>query len=219
MPPFPAQADTILRRIGLFRPTRTFAQYLSHVVKACILLHQPTDWMSPAIKSVARGLASAQDLSFQFQNYVFADDLLKLAKSVKLDNDFGLVCFFSSLLLLRVPSEALLMRRSDDSDKITEPPPRKHKILVAVRAVKGAPLFVAKLAWRKNMRHGCILRRPCLCDEKAPMARTLFPVHQIWPRIEQRALPIPDIPIDREFLQQITTDQFGPGGDSECGQI
>ena len=188
-PTSPAQADTILKRSGLFRPTRTFAQYLAHVMKACILLHQPTGWMSPAIKSAARGLAAAQDLAFQFQNYISADDLLKLIKSAKMENDFGLVCFFSFLLLLRVPSDSLLMRRADDSGKITEFSPQKHKILVGVLTVKGTPLFVAKFAWRKNMRHGCILRQPCLCGEKAPLARAHCPVHQIWPRIGQRALP------------------------------
>ena len=39
------------------------------------------------------------------------------------------------------------------------------------------------------MRHGCILRRPCLCDEKSPLARVLCPIHTIWPRIERRILP------------------------------
>ena len=119
-PPFPTQADTIAKWSGLFRHGRTFTQYLAHVAKSCILLHHPTDWMSPAIKSVARGLEAAHDLSFKFQNYIFTDVLLKLIKSAKLDNDFGLSCFFSFLLPLRVPSEALLMRRADDSDRITE---------------------------------------------------------------------------------------------------
>ena len=154
-----------------FRTGRTFAQYLAHVMKACILPQQPTDWMSPAIKSVARGLESAQNLPFEFQNYIPAGDLLTIVKSAKLDNDFGLVCFFSFPLLLRVPSETLLMRRVGDSGRITKFPPQKSKILVCVRTVKGTPLFAAKFSWRKNMRHGCILRRPCLCDEKSPLAR------------------------------------------------
>ena len=187
--PFPAQTDTVLKWSGLFRPARTFKQYLAHVTKACILLHQPTGWLTPAIKSVARGLAAAQDVSFQFQNYIFAEDLLKLIKTVKLDNDFGMVCFFAFLPLLRIPSEALLMRRAGDSDSITDFPPQKHKILAGIRAVKGTPLFVAKFAWRNNMRRGCILRRPCLCGEKESLARALCPIHQVWHRMAQRTRP------------------------------
>ena len=138
----------MLKWSGIFRPARTFKQYLAHLAKACILIHQPTDWVTPAIRSVARGLAAAQDSSFQFQNYIFAEDLLKLIKSAKLDNDFGFVCFFAFLPLLRIQSDALLMRMADDSDAITEFRPRKHKVLVGIRIVKGAPLFIAKFAWR-----------------------------------------------------------------------
>ena len=77
-PGFPAQPDTVRLWSFLFRPGRAFRLYLSHLMKATtILLHQPTDWMSPDIRSVARGLANAQDVSFRFQNYMFAVDLLR----------------------------------------------------------------------------------------------------------------------------------------------
>ena len=37
-----------------------------------------------------------------------------------------------------------------------------------------------------NIRHGCILRRPCLCSDLNVLARTLCPVHMIWPRVIER---------------------------------
>ena len=43
-------------------------------------------------------------------------------------------------------------------------------------------MLLAKFAWRKNMRRGCILRRPCLCGEPEPPARVLCPIHRIWPQ-------------------------------------
>ena len=170
-PPFPVQTDSVLKWSGLFRPTRTFKQYLAHLMKACILLHQPTDWVTPAIRSVARGLAAAQDFSFQFQNYIFAEDLLKLIKTVKLDNEFGWVCFFAFLLLLRIPSEALLMRMADDSDDITEFRPQKTQDFGGRPDYKGCPplcgqVFVAqKYAPRMHSPPAVHLRRERISRE------------------------------------------------------
>ena len=36
------------------------------------------------------------------------------------------------------------------------------------------------------MKHGCILRRPCLFLGGLPLARAICPVHQIWHRISHR---------------------------------
>ena len=82
----------------MFKPGRTFSLYVSHLVKAAILMHDGTDWMCPAIRSVARGLANAQNLSFRFQNYMFALDLLRLLRFVKLSTDLGIAAFMSFLL-------------------------------------------------------------------------------------------------------------------------
>ena len=105
---FAIQVDTVLLRSAMFKPGRTFAQYISHIMKAAILMRESTDWMWPAIRSVARGLANAQNLSFKFQNYVFASDLLRLLKFAKLSTELGKEAFLSFALLLRVPSETLL---------------------------------------------------------------------------------------------------------------
>ena len=202
-PALPVQSDTVLLWSGLFRPGRTYSQYLAHVMKASILLRHPTDWITPDVRSVAKGLANAQDLSFKFQNYMFAADLLRLITSVKLDNEFGLACFMSFLLLLRVPSETLLMRKADNSDFSTEFPPQDQKILVGVRMVAGRPLFIAKFSWRKNLKHGCILRRPCLCDESSNLTRLLCPVHKLWPRMSR------NIPVRGLIFPSLTASSFG----------
>ena len=102
--------DTVLLRIALFRPGRTFAQYIAHVMKAAILIRRPTDWLAPSVRSVPRGLRNAQNLSFKFQNYLMADDLLRLLHVSNLSTEFGQAAFFSFLFLLRVPSETLWMR-------------------------------------------------------------------------------------------------------------
>ena len=184
--PFPVMTDTILLWSALFNPGRSFAQYIAHVMKACILLHQPTDWLDPAVRSVSRGLKNAQDLSFKFQNYLMAADLLRLLQVSNLNTEFGQAAFFSFLFILRVPSETLWMRKASPSDRLTEFYPQDHKVLVGIRIIDGQEFLLAKFAWRKNMKHGCIVRRPCLCHDGLPLARAVCPVHRIWHRISSR---------------------------------
>ena len=120
--PFAVASDTVLLRVGLFRPWVTFGIYLSHLMKASILLRQPTDWLTAEVRSVSSGLRNAHVVSFRFPNFMFPPDLLRLVRTVKLSSDFGQSAFLSFLLLLRVPSETLQLRKADNSDLITEFP-------------------------------------------------------------------------------------------------
>ena len=185
-PPFPVDADAILLWSGLFRPGKTFGLYLPHVMKAAILLRYPTGLLTPAVRAAARGLRKAAGSSFKSENYIIASDLLVLTRQVKLASEFGQAAFFADLFLLRVPSEALQMRMADSSGAITEFAPQKLKVLAGARTIKGADVMVAKFPWRKNVRRGCILRRPCICGESTTMARVLCPVHCVWPLIRDR---------------------------------
>ena len=171
-------------------------------MKASILLRQPTDWMTPAVKSVSKGLRNAQDLSFTFQNYMMAADLLRLLQVSNLSSEFGQAAFFSYLFLLRVPSETLWMRKASSSDRLTEFSPQKHKVLVGMRTIGGQDFLLAKFGWRKNMKHGCILRRPCLCHDSMPLARAICPVHLIWPRISDR------VPTDGLLFPSFSAGKF-----------
>ena len=108
--PFPVMTDAILFRSSLFRAGRTFPQYISHVAMAAL---------TPDVRSVARGLRGAHHFPFKFQNYLAADDLIRLMKVSNLSSEFGqsAFCFFCFLFLLRAPSDALWMRRADFPDR------------------------------------------------------------------------------------------------------
>lgn len=188
-PVSPVQHETVRLWSCLFRPGRTFSQYLSHLMKAPILLHQPTDWLSPKIRSVARGLANAQDISFRFQNYMFADELLRLIKFAKLPTELGQAAFLSVLGLLRVPSETLMIQLACGSDLLTDFSPHDTKILAGIRAIQGSGMLLIKFSRRKNIKRGCIPRRPFLCDEPSTLARIFCPAHKLWPLIRARCRP------------------------------
>ena len=114
---------------------------------------------------------------------MMASDLLILIRDVKLDNEFGLAAFMLSLLVLRAPSETLAMRLVADSDFLAEFAPQERKYLAGIRIFKGEPLLLVKFEWRENLPHGCILRRPWLCNENSETARALCPIHMLWPRM------------------------------------
>ena len=41
-------------------------------------------------------------------------------------------------------------------------------------------MLAAKSPWRKNIKNGCITRRPCLCDGERALAQAVRPAHRIW---------------------------------------
>ena len=140
-PSFLAQAEKILLRIALFRPGQTSGQYLTRVAKASIPTRRPTGGLTPVVRTVAKGLAKPQGISFRFHNYIIAPDFLNVIRAVKFNNEFGLDAFVPFLLVLRAPSEALMMRRSSDTDMLSQFTPQERKVLAGIRIFQGEPLF------------------------------------------------------------------------------
>ena len=185
-PAFPPTTDTVQLWSATFKPGGTFSDYLAHLQKASVLLDHPLDWLTPAIRTMAKGLKKAQDLSFKFPNFIQTNDLLTLLRWVKLDSPEGQAYFLSFLFALRVPSETLRLTRAFSDDRITEFVPQTDKALIGIRTYETTSVLVIKFAYRKNIRNGCILMRPCLCKADSTLAHDLCPVHRIWPHIRDR---------------------------------
>ena len=69
-PFFPVAEETVKLRPATFNPGKTFIMYLAHLQKAFFLLNIPTDWLSPAILTIAAGLSNVQVRSIQFPNLI-----------------------------------------------------------------------------------------------------------------------------------------------------
>ena len=147
-----------------------------------------TRWDSAIVRSISRGLENSQDRSFAFPNFFFSKDLTALLDHEGPDSPFFQVAYMSYLFSLRVPSEALTMKRAFRDDPLTEFVPQTDKVLIGIRTYEATDLLVVKFAYRKNIRGGCVLFRPCICAEPDCRARTLCPLHAIWPRIRDRTL-------------------------------
>ena len=153
------------------------------------LIGVPTDWNTSAVSAVAKGLRKAQNLSFQFENYIFRAGLIRFLQHEALQSEFGFLCYLSFLFLVQVRSEGLPIRRASLMEPLLEGVPQRFQALMGIRDVAGSSRLILKLSTRKNSRYGSILMRPCFCHGSVLVPGSLCPVHAVWPIIRERVLP------------------------------
>ena len=187
---FPPVAETVLRWSTVFSPGRTFAQYISHLAKACQLLNLPNSWLTPAVRAVSRGLANAQDLSFRFDNFIQRDLFVRMMNFESLRTETGRLFYIAYLFLLRVPSEGLPCIRAEATDILTTKSPQVHQAILGCRMIGEEPRLILKLKRRKLNKAGAIMMRPCFCDSRNAMVPSgLCPIHDFWPLVQKNNLP------------------------------
>ena len=178
--PFPVTPCSARRWGAVFHPGKTFAQYSAHLRKSCILLRFPNDWFNEEIKTISRGLRNAQDRSFVFPNFLMSSDLLRITKYEWRFAPMAILAYLSYLFSLRVPSETLRLEKAARHDKLLTFEPQQEKALIGPATLNQTPVLVIKFRFRKNIRGGRILIRPCLCAGARSDARALCPVHGFW---------------------------------------
>ena len=149
----------------------------------------PTDWLTPKVRHVAKGLKKSHGHSFRFSNFIRSSLLIQLIHHETIQSEFAQAAFLSFLFALRVPSETLQLRRAFRDDQLLAFSPQTKKALICTAVVGGATFLVTKFSWRKNMAGGCILRRPCFCSLGRRHATSLFPLHSFWAEIRRRVAP------------------------------
>ena len=151
------------------------------------MLNLPTDWLSPAILTIAAGLSNAKVRSPQFHNLIRCNDLVQLLRFPPLRGEFGQLAYMSDIFSLRVPSETLQLVRAFSNDQIAEYKKQDTNSLIGVRTYNATAIHVVKFSFRGNIRNGCILERPCICqDVNKSSTRDWCPVRAVWPYIQKR---------------------------------
>ena len=74
--PFPPSEETVRDWIIIFKPGRTYENYIQHLKKAWFLLELDTKWDSQAVRTIANGLENSQGRSFAFPNFIFSKDMI-----------------------------------------------------------------------------------------------------------------------------------------------
>ena len=201
-PFMPPTQDTVLMWSNIFAPGRTFRNYLGHLKKGCMLAGTDLGWFTPAVKAASDGLRRAKRGQFAFPNFLFTNDLFFIISNLGWERMFCQLIFITFLFSLRVPSEALLLRRAFADDPISEFVSQDEKALIGVRSFRGTDTLIIKLSWRKNLDGGCILKRTCLCNLGSKVGDRICPPHRIWPLIRDR------VPAGELIFDQYTKNNF-----------
>ena len=186
--PLPPAEETVLRWSSVFNDTATFGNYVPHLRSACFFLRQSTDWLTPSVRHVSKGLKKSQNKSFKFANFIRSRLLARIIQHESSRSEFAQAAFIAFLFSFRVPSEALLLRRNYADDPLSLFSPQEEKAIMGVVAEGNESFLAAKLSWGENLPGGCILR-PCFCNLANPQAKKLCPVHVFWKHIRRRVRP------------------------------
>ena len=155
---------------SVFKPGRAYRNYVSHLKKACFLAELPLAWYTPAVIGIPRGLKAARNTSFRFPNLLYTADLSLIIDELGWEGEFSQLRFIPFLFPLRIPSGALVMRRAFPEGIISERVAQKERALIGVRKFHSLDALIVKMTARKNLTCGCILKRPCLCQDGNPQA-------------------------------------------------
>ena len=164
VPAFPVSERAVLLWSAIFNEGRTYGNYLNFARKACFYLNSPTDWFTAAVVNASRGLRAAGKEKFRFPNFTRSEIALNVISFEPHSSQFDQLAFCAFLFALRVPSEALILRRAHIDDPLDMSPPQFEKGLIAARFEGNSPQLILKLAYRKNLPTGCVLYRPCFCS-------------------------------------------------------
>ena len=181
IPAFPVSERTVLLRSAICNDGRTFGHYANFVRNACFFLNVSTAWFSSAVINTVNGLRSAGKGKFRFHKFIRSDLVIKVINFEPIGSQFAQLAFCAHLFALRVPSEALHLRRASSSDSMDMLSPAQDEALIAVRQGPQGPKLIPRLAYRKNLPTGCVLYRPCFCgfSEASPKHHGLCPIH-VW---------------------------------------
>ena len=181
--PFPPSEDTIREWSVTFKKGRTFSMYLHHVQKACQILNFSSDWLTPEIRALAKGLQNSQREDTRFENFISKNQLSDIVRSSTFTDPHVQLWYLSFIYLLRTSNEALPLRRAPaEAELLNKEVHMEETNLIGIRSVAGVKKLVIRLKSRKNARSGAILIRSCVCSGK--VTELLCPLHSFWKHIQ-----------------------------------
>ena len=112
---------------AVFNDTATYYNYTIRLQKVCFFLGSSSDWLTPAVRHLAKCLKKCQDKSSKFPNFIRSRLPLRLVKSGAIRSYFAQACLFSFIFNFRVPSETLQLRRPYRNGRMAEFPPHAER--------------------------------------------------------------------------------------------
>ena len=97
----------------------------------------------------------------RFPNFAESPMSVQIINQEPRISEFSHLRCLSSLFALRVPSEALALKRAFDGDELTEFPPFADRELIGLRGPDNDLRLAVRFSHRKNLPKGCIVSRHC----------------------------------------------------------
>lgn len=174
----PPTVDDILAWSRLFRCDGTFTNYLGYLRLGCELLHFSTEALdSDAVRRAKRTVRKKRAFVPRERMFIqrpVVAQMVSLAASGAEGRTLVMLFVCCYAFMLRLPSEGLPIIRGGVGFDAGDSHPQ------AVMYLDGATLCL-KLARRKNLPEGALLRRSCWCSS----CKVTCPVHALWPFIKQ----------------------------------
>ena len=170
----PPTADGLAMWSTCFRCGATYANYLSHLRLACVLVRAPVDAFDhPAIKRAKQAIvarATWQPRPKMFIRESLLVRVLQALRGVQHGRQLSMLFLCAYAFLLRLPSEALPIVVGSTGAGAEEV---RHKCVI----LPSETCVSLKLAWRKNRRGPSTLSRSCWCKR----CQATCPVHVLGP--------------------------------------
>jgi hypothetical protein len=186
---WPPSEEGLLAWSNTFRCAQTFANYLGYVRTGCLVVRVSTDSLnSEAVKRAKMGIAKRGHFGSRHRQFVQRELLIKIMRKALKLRDAAAAMFFlaSYVFLLRGPSEGFPMRKGGvDEDAqlhqsvITFDKDKEEvcgSVVVRCFMLLHSVQVVLRLAKRKNMPQGSVIRRSCWCRQ----CKCSCPVHVLW---------------------------------------
>ena len=175
---FPPTLDSILAWSSIFRNVGTFSNYVGYVNGACLALDVPCpSTCDPAIRrskmTIVKKMVESSSRPRHFIQRAMVKQLVATASESHVAQLYAMLWRASYVFLLRVPSEALMMRRGGEN--VTTGPNEWQKSVLFFD--ESTSELCLKLHRRKNKERGSVLKRVCSCSSGTP---ELCPVHVLW---------------------------------------
>ena len=169
---FPPPIEGLLAWSALFKHHKTFSNYLGYVRLGCHMLNVSDEvFNSPMLRRAKAAVKKRRAYAQRPRMWIRQDMIRRILCLVdrRSESEWALAMLFlvAYVFLLRLPSEALPMSAGGVGCA--------HG-LHSVISLEGEELCL-RLASRKNMSSGSVMRRSCWCKG----CKTTCPVHSLWP--------------------------------------
>lgn len=97
-------------------------------------------------------------VSLRFPNFIYTQDPFKIINSLGRQGEFPQLAFIAFLFSLRIPPEALTMRRAHRRERLEGFSPQNDNVAIGVRPCSEIDWLIVKMNRRKDLSRGCILK-------------------------------------------------------------